>query len=125
MNCSAASAPAQLQVPVPDAVFPAGPQNLQALTSKPVLYVANVDEGEDEPPAALVEHAREGGDRAIALSAKIEAELAELFIVADVRTGEDVTVTRTERHKCGRCWRHLPEVTVDGALCDRCAGVVA
>ena len=54
-----------------------------------------------------------------------EAELAELFIVADVRTGEDVTVTRTERHKCGRCWRHLPEVTVDGALCDRCAGVVA
>jgi len=54
-----------------------------------------------------------------------EAELAELFIVADVRVGEDVAVARTERHKCGRCWRHLPEVTVDGALCDRCAGVVA
>jgi len=65
-------------VPVPDAVHPAGPQNLQALTSKPVLYVANVDEGEDEPPPELVEHARAGGDRAIALSAKIEAELVEL-----------------------------------------------
>jgi GTP-binding protein YchF len=65
-------------VPVPDAVGPRGPQGLQALTSKPVLYVANVDEGADEPPAALVEHARGAGDVAIALSAKIEAELVEL-----------------------------------------------
>lgn len=65
-------------VPVPDAVDPVGPQNLQALTSKPVLYVANVDEGEDEPPPALVEHARKSGDEAIALSAKIESELVEL-----------------------------------------------
>jgi len=65
-------------VPVPDAVGGAGPQQLQALTSKPVLFVANVDEGEDAPPAALVEHARRGGDEAIALSAKIEAELVEL-----------------------------------------------
>jgi len=65
-------------VPVPDEVGPRGPGGLQALTSKPVLYVANVDEGEDDPPAALVEHARAGGDRAIALSAKIEAELVEL-----------------------------------------------
>jgi GTP-binding protein YchF len=65
-------------VPVPDAVDPVGPQNLQALTSKPVLYIANVDEGEDEPPAALVDHARRSGDRAIALSAKIESELVEL-----------------------------------------------
>jgi isoleucyl-tRNA synthetase len=37
----------------------------------------------------------------------------------------DVTVTPTDRHKCGRCWRHLPEVTEDGALCDRCAEVVS
>ena len=28
-------------------------------------------------------------------------------------------------HKCGRCWRLLPEVTVDGALCDRCETVVS
>ncbi|MBA2523199.1 MAG: redox-regulated ATPase YchF [Solirubrobacterales bacterium] len=65
-------------VPVPEAVGPAGPRQLQALTSKPVLYVANVDEGEDEVPAELLAHARRSGDEAIALSAKIEAELAEL-----------------------------------------------
>ena len=35
------------------------------------------------------------------------------------------SVTRTDYHKCGRCWRHLPEVAEDGALCDRCAEVVA
>lgn len=65
-------------VPVPDAVGSAGPRHLGALTSKPVLFIANVDEGEDKPPAALVEHAHASGDEAIALSAKIEAELVEL-----------------------------------------------
>ncbi|KAA0266414.1 MAG: redox-regulated ATPase YchF [Acidobacteria bacterium] len=65
-------------VPVPDAVGPRGPRSLQALTSKPVLYIANVDEGTDEAPPELAGHARAGGDSAIALSAKIEAELAEL-----------------------------------------------
>jgi isoleucyl-tRNA synthetase len=34
-------------------------------------------------------------------------------------------VIPTAHHKCGRCWRHLPEVTVDGALCSRCDQVVA
>jgi isoleucyl-tRNA synthetase len=33
-------------------------------------------------------------------------------------------VTKTTNHKCGRCWRHLPEVVEDGALCGRCADVV-
>ena len=64
-------------VPVPEGAAD-GPRQLQALTSKPVLYIANVDEGEDEPPAALAEHAHRAGDEAIALSAKIESELAEL-----------------------------------------------
>jgi isoleucyl-tRNA synthetase len=51
--------------------------------------------------------------------------LAELFIVSSVEKGEDgVMVRPTHRLKCGRCWRHLPEVAQDGALCDRCAGVV-
>ncbi|WP_174291988.1 isoleucine--tRNA ligase [Sphingomonas bacterium] len=50
--------------------------------------------------------------------------LAEAFIVADVTQGDGIAVTRTGRHKCGRCWRHLPDVTVDGALCGRCAAVV-
>lgn len=52
-------------------------------------------------------------------------ELTELFIVAKVDSAADVTVRPTDRHKCGRCWRHLPEVTLDGALCDRCAEVVS
>lgn len=52
-------------------------------------------------------------------------ELTELFIVSKVDQAADVTVTPTDRHKCGRCWRHLPEVTQDGALCDRCAEVVS
>ncbi|MFE8585254.1 isoleucine--tRNA ligase [Sphingomonas sp. NCPPB 2930] len=51
--------------------------------------------------------------------------LAEAFIVADVALADAVTVTRTTKHKCGRCWRHLPDVAVDGELCGRCAEVVA
>ncbi|MEO5867504.1 MAG: isoleucine--tRNA ligase [Sphingomonas sp.] len=52
-------------------------------------------------------------------------QLAEIFIVAKVTRGEAVTVTRTDFHKCGRCWRHLPDIEADGALDARCAGVVA
>ncbi|HMP46868.1 MAG TPA: class I tRNA ligase family protein, partial [Sphingopyxis sp.] len=48
------------------------------------------------------------------------AALEEVFIVSVARAGEALTVTRTENHKCGRCWRHLPEVAGDGALCNRC-----
>ena len=51
------------------------------------------------------------------------AALAEVFIVAKVETAHEVSVTRTDYDKCGRCWRHLPEV-VGGGLCDRCASVV-
>ncbi|HEU4961373.1 MAG TPA: isoleucine--tRNA ligase [Sphingomonas sp.] len=51
--------------------------------------------------------------------------LAEVFIVAKVGEADGVTVTRTDTHKCGRCWRHRPEVPEDGALCDRCAEVVS
>jgi isoleucyl-tRNA synthetase len=39
--------------------------------------------------------------------------------------GLGISVTRTTHHKCGRCWRHLPEVAADGALCSRCDHVVA
>ncbi|MCI1142369.1 isoleucine--tRNA ligase [Sphingomonas sp. WKB10] len=52
------------------------------------------------------------------------AALAETFIVARVSEGDEVTVTRTDYHKCGRCWRHLPDVAVDGDLCTRCESVV-
>ena len=52
-------------------------------------------------------------------------DFAEICIVASVTSGTDViTVTKTEKQKCGRCWRHLPEVKDDGDLCDRCETVV-
>jgi isoleucyl-tRNA synthetase len=56
-----------------------------------------------------------------------DAQLAELFITATVTRGqgEDVIVSKTNHHKCGRCWRHLPDVADDGALCGRCDDVVA
>ena len=65
-------------VPEPEAARGAATR-LSALTSKPVLYVANVAEGDPlEPPAALVEHARERGAGATSISARLDAELAEL-----------------------------------------------
>ena len=36
--------------------------------------------------------------------------LAELFIVSSVSKGDALTVEKTAKHKCGRCWRYLPEV---------------
>jgi isoleucyl-tRNA synthetase len=53
--------------------------------------------------------------------------LAELFITATVTRGQGdaVIVTKTAHHKCGRCWRLLPDVAEDGALCGRCDAVVA
>ena len=54
-----------------------------------------------------------------------DADLAELFITSVVSRGEDLHVTKTDHHKCGRCWRHLPDVAEDGALCARCDDVVA
>jgi isoleucyl-tRNA synthetase len=50
--------------------------------------------------------------------------LAELFIVASVAKADAVSVTKTDKQKCGRCWRHLPDVAEDGDLCGRCEGVV-
>ncbi|MDR0323410.1 MAG: hypothetical protein LBI12_03050, partial [Treponema sp.] len=42
--------------------------------------------------------------------------LTELFIVASVEAGDDgVMVRPTDRRKCGRCWRHLPEVAQDAS----------
>ncbi|MBC7987259.1 MAG: isoleucine--tRNA ligase [Sphingomonadaceae bacterium] len=38
--------------------------------------------------------------------------------------GGSAHVLRASYAKCGRCWRLLPEVPEDGALCARCASVV-
>ncbi|AUX68457.1 isoleucine--tRNA ligase [Porphyrobacter sp. HT-58-2] len=56
-----------------------------------------------------------------------DEQLAELFITATVTRGqgESVIVTKTQHHKCSRCWRHLPDVAEEGALCGRCDEVVS
>ena len=54
-----------------------------------------------------------------------DVDLAELFIVSSVTPGDELAISRSDHHKCGRCWRHLPEVAVDGDLCARCETVVA
>jgi isoleucyl-tRNA synthetase len=66
-------------------------------------------------------------------------DFAEIAIVSSVEVSEfakplhkiegsevptTYVVTKTTHHKCGRCWRHLPEVSGDGVLCGRCEGVV-
>ena len=53
-------------------------RDLGSLTAKPVLFVANVDEGAEEVPAAIAAHAAAQGAGAVAVSSRIEAELAEL-----------------------------------------------
>ncbi|MFN3990194.1 MAG: isoleucine--tRNA ligase [Erythrobacter sp.] len=72
-------------------------------------------EAEVQVPAAAVPHGVS------------DETLAEVFITATVtrHQGEGVSVTKTNYHKCTRCWRHLPDVTeAEGALCGRCADVV-
>ena len=64
-------------VPVPDLAADA-PRRLAALTSKPTLYVANVDEGSVAVPDEVAAHAAAAGATAVAVSARIESELAEL-----------------------------------------------
>jgi GTP-binding protein YchF len=53
-------------------------RSLGLITAKPTLFVANVDEGDDTVPAAVAEHAAAQGAGAVAISARVEAELAEL-----------------------------------------------
>ncbi len=64
-------------VPVPEEA-PNAARDLGSLTSKPVLFVANVDEGSEVLPAAIAEHAASQGAGVVAVSSRIEAELAEL-----------------------------------------------
>jgi ribosome-binding ATPase len=64
-------------VPPPDDA-PHALRDLSPLTAKPVLFVANVDEGDDAVPAEVVEHAAGHAAQAVAVSSRIEAELSEL-----------------------------------------------
>jgi GTP-binding protein YchF len=71
-----AGQPARRVQPPDDA--PNAARELGALTAKPVLFVANVDEGSEVVPPAVAEHAGAQGAAAVAVSSRIEAELAEL-----------------------------------------------
>jgi isoleucyl-tRNA synthetase len=65
-------------------------------------------------------------DATLDLIASGPADLAELFIVSVVEPNpsDGIAVERTQLLKCGRCWRHLPEVQEDDALCGRCEEMV-
>jgi GTP-binding protein YchF len=71
-----AGRPARTVPPPPDApdVFTL----LSPLSAKPVLFLANVEEGSESVPEALEEHAKSTGARVVAVPARLEAELAEL-----------------------------------------------
>jgi len=64
-------------VPAPEDA-PHALRDLGALTAKPVLFVVNVDEGSEEVPPAVAEHAASEGAGVVAVSSRIESELAEL-----------------------------------------------
>jgi GTP-binding protein YchF len=65
------------EVPMPEAA-PDALRKLSPLTSKPVLYVVNVDEGVTEAPPELVAHAEAMRAKVVVISARVEAELREL-----------------------------------------------
>ena len=75
-------------IPVPQAA-PDAARNLSPLTGKPVLFVANVDEGDDAVPSAVADHAAATGAAAVAISSRVEAELSEL-------DDEEATMMREE-----------------------------
>src|SRR6185437_4403101 len=64
-------------VPAPEDA-PGALRDLGSLTAKPVLFVANVDEGAEEVPPEIAAHAAAQGAGAVAVSSRIESELAEL-----------------------------------------------
>ena len=71
-----AGKPARTVAPPKDA--PHAMRDLQPLTAKPVLFVANVDEGEQDVPEAIARHAAGHDAGAVAVSCRLESELAEL-----------------------------------------------
>src|SRR5271170_4670371 len=85
-------------VPLPEEA-PNAARDLGSLTSKPVLFVANVDEGSEEIPAVVAEHAAAHGARAVAVSSRIESELAELEDEDAAAMREELGVSRSDSHR--------------------------
>ncbi|MDQ3609908.1 MAG: redox-regulated ATPase YchF [Actinomycetota bacterium] len=85
-------------VPPPDAA-PHAQRDLGSLTAKPVLFVANVDEGEDEVPFGIAAHAEAQGAWAVAVSSRLEAELSELDDEDAAAMRDDLGVAETGLRK--------------------------
>jgi len=85
-------------VPPPEAA-PHAQRDLGSLTAKPVLFVANVDEGEDEVPPGIAAHAEAQGTRAVAVSSRLEAELSELDDEDAAAMRDDLGVAETGLRK--------------------------
>jgi GTP-binding protein YchF len=81
-------------VPVP-ADAPDAARNLSPLTGKPVLFVANVDEGDDAVPSVVADHAAAEGAAAVAISSRLEAELSELDEEDAAAMREDLGVSES------------------------------
>jgi GTP-binding protein YchF len=81
-------------VPLSDAA-PNAARDLGALTAKPVLFVANVDEGDDEVPADIAAHAAAHGAGVVAVSSRLEAELSELSDQDAAAMREDLGVSES------------------------------
>jgi GTP-binding protein YchF len=79
------------EVPLPEEA-PNAARDLGSLTVKPVLFVANVDEGSEVVPAEIAAHAAAQGAGAVAVSSRIESELAELAEESE----EDAAAMRSE-----------------------------
>jgi ribosome-binding ATPase len=88
-------------VPVP-ADAPGALRNLHPLSAKPVLFVANVDEGSEAVPPEIEEHARAGGAVAVAVSSRLEAELSELDDEDAAAMRADLGVAETGLHRVVR-----------------------
>jgi isoleucyl-tRNA synthetase len=70
-------------------------------------------------------------DEDLALLERYRAQLPMLFIVSDVSIASGafaITVDRASGVKCERCWRYVPNVSVDPdrrGICDRCQDALA
>ena len=60
----------------------------------------------------------------IGIVAKVDIVDGDAAVEAPAGESVRFEVAKTEYEKCGRCWRHLPEVVEEGALCARCEDVV-
>jgi GTP-binding protein YchF len=81
-------------VPVPGDA-PDAARNLSPLSGKPVLFVANVNEGDDAVPSVVADHAAAEGAGAVAISSRIEAELRELDDEDAAAMREDLGVSES------------------------------